>query len=155
LASLEKAVSLGVEDADVLNNLALVLRALRRDDEALSRSEAASLLDPLDSRIAKNRAELLLSFGRCTEALAIIDSLPGDSLREVPLEEARIFVLIALGRLEEARRAADLLEKRAPRRFGVWKAKAICAEQSGERVAALDACRRALEIDHDNAEMRE
>ena len=48
-----------------------------------------------------------------------------------------------------------MLEQRAPRRFGVWRAKAICADKAGKRAAALDACRRALEIDHDNVEMRE
>jgi tetratricopeptide (TPR) repeat protein len=155
LTSLERAISLGVEDADVFNNLGLVLRALGRDGEALLRLETASALDPRDSRIAKNRAELLLSLGRGTEALAVIDSLPAEVIREVPLDEARLFILIALERLAEAQRAAELLEQRAPRRFGVWRAKAICADKAGDRVAALEACRRALEIDHENGEMRE
>ncbi len=146
LLSLKKALALNADDPDIFNNLALVCRALGDRDGALAYIEDARRNSPADVRILKNQADFLYEAGRFAEALEITGVGLGLAPREVPLQELRSFILVAL---RDGAAALAVLQEAlavAPRRFGLWKCKALAHELVGEWKDADQACAKALEI---------
>src|SRR6201999_4241708 len=74
LASSSKASELAPGDADIVNNVAMVLHRLGRDEEALAHSDKAIALDPAFPAALNSRARSLLAMLRFDEAIKALDA---------------------------------------------------------------------------------
>ena len=117
------------------NNLALALRAQRRDEEALENFEAAQTLNPAIPKLDMLRAEVLQKLRRPEDAAAVFEKALADDPVNPALHRAYNELLYRMDRSQEALRSYD----RAPRTRDLMldKASFLIQEQRGEEAHAL------------------
>jgi len=117
------------------NNLALALRAQRKDAEALENFEAAQRLNPAIPKLDVLRAEVLQDLRRPEEAAAIFEKALAADPANPALHRAYNELLYRMDRSQNALKSYD----RAPRTRDLMldKASFLIQEQRGEEAHAL------------------
>jgi tetratricopeptide (TPR) repeat protein len=108
------AVAVRPRAADPLVQLGYILRALRRDDEALASFERALALEPNHIDALGLRGDALLGRGRAAEALACFDRILAIAPRHAGARGNRAAALAALGHFEDALSECEMALSIAP-----------------------------------------
>jgi tetratricopeptide (TPR) repeat protein len=117
------------------NNLALALRAQRKDQEALENFESALALNPTIPKLDMLRAEVLQELRRPADAAAVLEKALATDPANPALHRAYNELLYRLDRSEEALRSYDRVPK--SRDLQLDKASFLIQEQRGEDAHAL------------------
>ncbi len=117
------------------NNLALALRAQRKDAEALENFDKAQSLNPAIPKLDLLRAEVLQELRRPEEAAAVFEKALADDPANPALHRAYNELLYRMDRSQDALKSYD----RAPRTKDLMleKASFLIQEQRGEEAHAL------------------
>jgi tetratricopeptide (TPR) repeat protein len=134
------AVAARPNSADARIHLGHVLRALKRDADALASFEEAAKLDPANVDAFGNRGDVLLALGRPADALACFEKILGLTPGHPEARANRGAALAALGRHDEALADFDAVLAAAPNPIAVYNRGLALANlgRSAEAVAAYD-----------------
>jgi tetratricopeptide (TPR) repeat protein len=134
------AVAARPGSADARIHLGHVLRALKRDADALASFEEAQKLDPANVDALGNRGDVLLALGRPTEALACFEQALSLSPGHPQALATRGVALAALGRHEAALADFDMALRAGPNPMVAYNRGLALANlgRSAEAVAAYD-----------------
>jgi len=134
------AVAARPGSADARIHLGHVLRALKRDADALASFEEAAKLDPANVDALGNRGDVLLALGRPADALACFEKILGLTPGHPEARANRGAALAALGRHDEALADFDAVLAAAPNPIAVYNRGLALANlgRSAEAVAAYD-----------------
>jgi tetratricopeptide (TPR) repeat protein len=134
------AVAARPNSADARIHLGHVLRALKRDADALASFEAAERLDPANVDALGNRGDVLLALGRADEALACFGKALGLAPGHPEALANRGAALSALGQHDEALVDFDAVLRTAPNPMVAYNRGLALANlgRSAEAVAAYD-----------------
>ena len=137
------AVAARPGNADAHIHLGLVLRALKREPDALASFDKAMTLDPRNIDALGNRGDLLLALGRPGEALACFDHILGVSPGHLDARANHGAALAALGRYHEALVDFDLVLAAGPNPIVAYN-RGLALAELGRTAEAVEAYDRAL-----------
>jgi tetratricopeptide (TPR) repeat protein len=137
------AVAARPKSADAHVHLGHVLRALKRDADALASYDTAVNLDPGNTDALGNRGDVLLSLGRPAEALACFDRILAMSPRHHEATANRGAALAALGRYDEALDEFDAVLAAAPSPVVAYN-RGLALANLGRAAEAVEAYDRVL-----------
>ena len=140
--------------ADAHHRMAICLARLGRPDQALAEEEAALVIDPRDAEARELRGGLLVERGNIDEGLrdlrAATEIDPGHAPFRVGLARA----LITAHLFDEAAKELDRALQLRPRFAAAHAAYGSLALARGETGRAIEAWRRALELDDSQDDAR-
>ena len=150
--SFRRALSLKKNDPDILNNLAVVVRAQRRFDDAVEIYRQALAHEPDHRKVHGNLGNALVEMGCMNEAehhlRKAVDLNPGDP-------SSRCNLAIHLTREEKADEAITYFNQvieLAPDYVDAWTNLGVARLALGDVKAAEDTYRRAISLAPNNAE---
>jgi tetratricopeptide (TPR) repeat protein len=139
-------VSARPSSADALMLLGHVLRALKRDDEALTRFEQALAIDSNHIDALGSRGDMLLARGRAEEALQAFNRILSLAPGHADARANRSAAFAALGRYEEALADCDAVLSYAPANAMAYYNRANALSSLGRYVESLVAYDRVLAL---------
>jgi tetratricopeptide (TPR) repeat protein len=145
------AVAARPQSADAHIHLGHVLRALKRDADALASYDTAVRLDPANPDALGNRGDVLLSLGRPAEALACFERILAMSPRHHEARANRGAALAALGRYDEALADFDAVLPVAPNPVIAYN-RGLALANLGRAAEAVEAYDRVLAMVPNHAE---
>ena len=137
------AVAARPGSADARIHLGHVLRALKRDADALASFEEAQKLDPANIDALGNRGDVLLALGRPGEALACFEQILAVSPGHLEARANRGAALAALGRHNEALVDFDVVFAAAPNPMVAFN-RGLALANLGRTAEAVEAYDRTL-----------
>ncbi len=138
------------EDVLARMRLSVALRQQGRADEALQVLDDAGEEQARHSALVAERATLLGVMGRHAEALALLDRSEGDVLE---LRHARIYLLFASGRPDDALEAATQAAQSDPRDPVPHRMRADYLSSRGRFAEAVEPYRRAIALEPGSADL--
>jgi len=151
-ASYRRALELKPLDADILNNLGVVLRASGRATEALERYREALALDPENAAIHSNLGNALVELGQDADAETHLRRAVTLNPSSVDARNALAIFLTTAEHPDEAVRHFRSALSRAPKNVDAWANLGVAALATGDAAEAERCYRQAIALDPRHAE---
>lgn len=150
--SYRRALELKPLDADILNNIGVVLRASGRTTDALERYREALALDPENGAIHANFGNALSELGQTEEAEIHLRRALALNPSSSDARCALAVFLTATERPQEAIRQFRSVLARAPKNVDAWANLGVATLATGDTAEAERCYRQAIVLDPRHAE---
>jgi putative PEP-CTERM system TPR-repeat lipoprotein len=153
-AAFEEALKQGVNRGEVALPLGQVYLALGRPDAVIEKIPATGLSPELQVEVLTMRGNAYLESGKNTLAVQSFDSARAIDPKAVSPLIAEVPMLLAAGRLDQAKEKANKAVELAPNNAFAWTVKASALHASFDAVGAMAAYDKALALNPKHVDAR-
>lgn len=153
-AAFEEALKQGVNRGEVALPLGQVYLALGRPETVIEKISASGLSPALQVEVLTMRANAYFELGKNTQAVQSLDTAKAIEPRSASPLIAEVPMLLAAGRLDQAKEKANKAIEQAPNNAFAWNVKASVLHASFDAAGAMAAYDKTLVLNPNHVDAR-